>query len=813
MSDGAETAEFSKSFEAMSLKRHMRKLSEEGSCSPLSGDASSLSSGEFEIPTAEQQIKGSPSVPPNNGRDSTDSPRNKSEKRFPWNSKESPRDSDNVFEVVLPVSKTSSLSYPKKTDVKAAPKVDPKPVASWAKASQPPVLKPKPAIKPKPAVAPKPKPEIPTKPKTNPKQVFDSRPGMSDRRGSFEKKIVDVKTASGSMRIELETISDDYSEVEPKESSAIPQKKGVKGISSMFESKKSDAEIEAMYAKPIKSSERKRTSDQEEHVPQVEMEENEEAPPPTPPRLYDENPTPSPDSPYNDPGPPNFRPPPPPGSSVQTNAEPAVIINESPGAEEDPYSEVIPVATPEHEQLSPYSNVDVVSKIPTPPPGFKDAHHSPDRVKGEDLKVNSIYEGVELSVNPSRQQVPSIGQKSPESRALTPTSEEVSRIHQFPPQKPLPYKPKGESVPPPLPKQRIDPAHGGTSDGHPLSYEVTSPTALGSPQYAVVMPGSPRLASAEIKSTASPNTKNGSNFKAPPPIRDTSVKPGSGVGSWSSSPSSSRPSPPPPMRVSSLKGSPTQSPVSSRNSPNTSPLASDTPPIVPPLNLNEIIHEEEALISPDDDPSPPASKPAPLPLSQSALLPRAFGSKPRSPPGSPSALIKELMARNNGGNTSLTRSDASHTGSSRDSVDKMICPPPPKFSPIPSRRIPSESSQPTSEHVNVSNLDSFIIPPPPPSSGPPSPGAEDIGFDFLSSEEPHPSAFTAIAAPPSQTSALPNFSHSNFTSNSLANPVAVPALSSVGLGDLDELPSRDTGATVSGEVVLRPLVPPMRKQR
>lgn len=819
------------------MKRLIRKQSEEGSVSPLSGDASSLSSGEFDVFSPR-----------------TDSSSNKSQSISPRDSNESPRNgnTDNVFRINIHETRVSSLPYSEKKYEKVPLKDVPKSVALTAKNSPALILKPKPATKPKPApkpkpaIAPKPKAETGAKSKPSSNHNVNIRPGMSTGQSSFEEK--SLESTNGSSKIELKSFSGDYSEIEFEESLQAVQEKGVKGISSLFESKISDSEREAMYAKPVKTVKKNNNSNPKKDS-FAESLQNDEIPPPIPPRLDEDIHLPTPDSPYNDPGPPDFRPPLPPGVTGQTITKIEIINKESPATiEENSYSDVTSVVAPK--DLSPYSDVDIISRIPVPPPAFKDSRDTPGENKNALSKESSIYEDVEDSVNGSRIQIPKTDSIHVEVNTLTPTYEDVSSINRnppkqpppyksqqksvaaslskretvrdniselhtlnptyedaspihraAPPKKPPPYKPKQESVPPSLSKEEF--ILDNVSDQQPSFGEKTLPT---SPQFAVVIPGSPRLASAEIKSNSSPDIKTTPNFNFHP--QNTTAKPFAGKGSLvSSGNSSARPSPPPPVRVSSLMGSP----MSSRSSHNASPVASKTSPLVPPLKLDEIIQEQADLTSPNRDDVPPSFKPPPPSHSQSAHLPLGFGVKPQPPSGTSFALIQELMEKNKKDSLSVAQPD-----SDRDSVDNMICPPPPKFSPVLPKRDLLEYSINTSEHVGDSNLDSFVIPPPPPSNEPPSPLADDIGFDFLSSlsaEEKHSSSFAVVAPPPSQTLPLPNFSQHVSTSQNVMNPVAGPSLSSVGLEDLDEVPSRDVGAVVSDNIIIRPLVPPMRKQR
>ena len=743
-------AEFSKSFEAINQKRQIRKVSEEGSASPLSGDASSLSSGEFEFHKTERSKSTS----------SSDSSSNKSEIVSPKNFNESPQtgnDPSPLSNTVVNINE-SGRPYSVRENEMVLTKEVPKSDALSVKDSL--------LSKPKPVPKPKPKPPIASKPKLElMKQNGSSNSRTMDRQPSCEKKTVDVKTTNGCMKTGIKTTTEEYSEIVLKETPEVPHQKGVKGISSMFESKMCDVEREKMYAKHVKSVEKKNKTSEKKGSSETE---DDQIPPPIPPKIFS-----SPDSPYNDPGPPDFRPPPPPGANKDIETSALLTREDTSTEEENPYADVTAAVAPK--DVCPYSDVDIISRIPTPPPTFKDTCvFSEDEEPSS--KENSLYEDVEINLTRKK--------TSTEERIVNRTSGEVSRILQTPPEKPPPYKPKRDSNQGLLSKQESLPSN--SSEKQHLVHEKSLPP---SPQFAVVMPGSPRLASAEIKSNSSTDVKNSGSQETPP-------KPFTGKMLLSGN-SSPRPSPPPPIRVSSLKSSPSSS---SRSSLNASPVVVNTLPFVPHLNLEDEIQEQIALSSPDKEYALPSFEPPPPLHSQSVLHSPPFGVKPEQLSGNSLAYLQELNERN--------------LITDRESVDKMICPPPPKFSPIQSRRALSESVHQTSKDANDSNLDLLIVPPLPPSNGPPSPDPDDIGFDFLSSlpvEEEDPSLFNVVSPPPSQTPLLPNFSQS--TSQIIANPLTNNSQLPVGWEDLDEVPSRDIGATVRENMTMRPLVPPMRKQR
>ena len=649
--------------------------------------------------------------------------------RGPSSPLSSPRGPSNDTEAKAAASQPSTAATWTVVDVGPSP---PKQEASKVviERAKPPV-----PTKPKPPPPPKTKPKSPgpdrSKELSAPKNsvtatASNEKPSKAPppkRVSDYEEIRTDGKTSKEELpKIELKS--------DAAQSKAMPSTTpsgGVKSMMSVFEGGKK--EIPA-YSKPDMSQKKPKSFfSSENKAPSVtEKTETEddivEEPPAIPGRNYTEEDVSSLS--------PNFKPPPPGNSSPQASPKQnrfnASGTCTSPGTTskgyvENPYEVVEPrkakspvaAATPPH-QRSIESRKDLP---PVPPSPFRDRGPAPP-VRDVSLSSSSVASSSAANVDADYATVteavrrPLVSNESlysevedttsiPEVEAYFTTdvvrnlpTKSGEGVKRAPPPKPLPYKlkntvdddsqlqtpsdPNPVKKPPPKPApyqpkttQGIVPNQAAQSNEGRLQSPV-SPT---SPRVPVVMPGSPRLASAKIVSdsvpsstSSSPNLDRPPRFKPPPPPRVSSIadatkeevtQPNEGNGLNSYSP------------VNGVLDRFDKNEIPTRDS-DTAPSSKPSLPRKPQFGskVNQNVEEN----------GPPSFKPPPPPKS-APLVPRAYGTKSGSV--SPD---RERAGSQNGTDSfgiidppSLEwidgKSERSPSKSSVDSLDLKIVPPPP----------------------------------------------------------------------------------------------------------------------------------------
>lgn len=403
----------------------------------------------------------------------------------------------------------------------------------------------KPVLSDKPVETIKPvKPEITKKPQAPPPKpkpyAFHLAQNKSDSNNNLNKNNQKQNVAKDSPQ-ETPLLRNLETESREEESRKIPR--GFSNILSSFESNAKDEKpLDVLYAKPDMSKKTPKQLTPVENVPVTltcprsdEMNRQDKQIPPIPSREQDEI-----SSPYTDPGPPSFKPPPPPISpeNQQDSRQAFQTASEPPKSEPKP---------------APASSL-------TPPPQFLSG--SPRYTglgldEADDFKGNQrsllVSPAVDLSYS-SVDVVTSIPQKPVDNLDY----EDVEPRFTTPPPKPAPYKSQTQAVS--AEKQLDTITTGSTADrGHDKLKD--DDFVLGSPRQPIAGSGSLRLSSAQLVANA---------LKAPIPSElknlsdsqgmdtrgsKTESPPSPSVNRWSNTSFGApyKPKPPPPPRSSSIK--------------------------------------------------------------------------------------------------------------------------------------------------------------------------------------------------------------------------------------------------------------------
>ena len=408
-----------------------------------------------------------------------------------------------------------------------------------------------------------------------------------------------------------------------------------------------------------------------------------------------------------------------------------------------------------------------------------------------------------------------------------------------PPPKPTPYKLKTtESDPhtvttaPPVPapyRPKNSPGDlsntASSSDGDRLQ----SPVTPVSPNLPVVMPGSPRLHSAKLVSDSSPSSTSSSPvLDRPPKIK-----------------------PPPPPRVSSMADATKEEvtfqaavPDVSSCSPVNGIAEREDRNEIPTRDFDAVLTSPKPFFPPkpqlgslpnhiNEENGPPSFKPPPPPK-MSPLLPRAYGVK------SASVTSDRERTGSQNGSDSLRfiappppdwldgKDERSASTTSVDSLDLKIVPPPPvSFKELDPVNLtfdiqavdpPSDWQEGTDRNGNVNSpqwggitdYDLSIVPPPPPPSGPPPTlpvgGPVDYELDLvpsLLSGGPGGLSIEDILGDLDKTLSLPSDNYDGVSDDEDSLPPA-PLPPGVRYSGVPPPP---------GDARIKPLVPPLRKQR
>ena len=508
---------------------------------------------------------------------------------------------------------------------------------------------------------------------------------------------------------------------------------------------------------------------------------------------------PAPPSPFRDRGP---APPVRDVSLSSSSKAPSVVTVESDYAE---VTEAVRRPLVNNETL--YSEVEDTARIPE-----VEAYFTTDVVRNLPTKSGEATKRV-----PPPKPLPYKLKNALEGESQLQTSSDPNPVKK-PPPKPAPYQPKNK--PGNLPNQAALPNEN----------RLQSPVSPSSPRLPTVMPGSPRLASAKVVSDSAPS-------------------------STSSSPSlerSSRAKPPPPPRVSSIADAtkeevtqPSQSSIEGNRLNSYSPVNG----VLERFDKNEIPTRDSGAALPSkpklapkpqldykmnlnaEDHGPPSFKPPPPPK-LSPLIPRAYGVK------SGSVSPDRERARSQNGTYSFGivtppplewmdgKSERSPSKTSVDSLDLKIVPPPPvHFKALDNNNEsqfdfktvnPPSGWQEGIEDTRIRSIkkgswkisgenedfDLAIVPPPPPSEPPPTlplSGPLDYELDLV------PSPLTDGPGGLNIEDILGNLDNT-LSAHSDDEDFLPPA----------PLPPGERYAVVPPppvDGVIKPLVPPLRKQR
>ena len=536
-------------------------------------------------------------------------------------------------------------------------------------------------------------------------------------------------------------------------------------------------------------------------------------------------------------------------------AEVAETVRRPLVSNESPYSEAEDTAA--IQEVEAYFTTDILRNLPAktggdakrvPPP--KPPPYQPKNTMEDDSKPKTLSDRKPVKKPPAKPApyqpktvqgyLPNEAVSSEESKRQSPVSPTSNTVEddskpktlsdpkpvKKTPAKPAPYQPKNV--------QGYFPNEAVSSDKSTLQ-SLVSPT---SPRVPFVMPGSPRLASARIVSDSAPSSTS-PNLERPPKFK-----------------------PPPPPRVSSVAGKVTQA-AQSPDEENRLNSYSPVNGVLERFDKNEIPTRDfdTALSSKPnlprkpqfgskpnhtvDETGPPSFKPPPPPK-LSPLVPRAYGVKP----GSVSPDREEAGSQNgmdSFGNIAPPpmewmdgKSGRSSSKTSVDSLDLQIVPPPPvHFKELGNNNdeqavslafdIPTVNPptgwQEEPENTNIKNAslnsrksnsgfkkgywksngnvdyDIAIVPPPPPSEPPPTlplTGPLDYELDLV----------------PSPLSDGPGGLNIDDILGDLDNTLSGPS-------DDEDLPpaplppgERYAGVPPPpGDGIIKPLVPPLRKQR
>ena len=460
---------------------------------------------------------------------------------------------------------------------------------------------------------------------------------------------------------------------------------------------------------------------------------------------------------------------------------------------ESPYSEVEDSRkTPE---VLAYFTTDVVRNLPTK--GRVETNRQPP-AKPAPYKVKTTTGG--------EQHLPaSFGVETTANRALPP--------------KPAPYRPQN------IPGDLFNAATSSHGD------QLQSPVTPDSPLLPVAVPGSPRLHSSRLVSDSSPSSMPSSP----------------GIGR------SPKFKPLPPPRVSSIEDVTKEDvtghvPDGRSHSPINGITEHEDIDEIPIRDVNAVLTSPKPFLPPKpqfgstlkrmNEANVPSSFKPPPPPKSSSLFPRAYGAKPGSI--SPD---RERGASQNGTDAfgiiapppldwMDTKGERSTSTTSVDSLDLKIVPPPPvhfnelypvnltfetqDVKPPPdwqwerdknaNVRTPQKGSR---KSDSISDFDFSIVPPPPPPSDPPpalpASGSVDYDLDLV----------------PSLLSGGPEELNIDDILGNLDNSLSLPSDRYDGVSDdEDSLPpaplppgERYAGIPPPGDFRIKPLVPPLRKQR
>ena len=484
-----------------------------------------------------------------------------------------------------------------------------------------------------------------------------------------------------------------------------------------------------------------------------------------------------------------------------TNESPYSKVEDTRGTSvtsESPYSEVEDTRGTSFTSESLYSEVEDTSGSPEVSRKAMEveAYYTTDVVRNLPTKAGEMQKrGPPSLPAPYRQK------KSKEGGPLVATKA---------PAKPAPYRPKS------LPENRL---HSTLSTGEE---QVTSPGSPDSPRHPVVVPGSPRLHTARL------------------------------VSDWSSSSVSSSPAldsppkfnPPPPPRLSSMADSPKEEVTFearvgnvSFHSPVNGLAEQEDSSEIPTRDVDASLTSSKPFPRPKPDvKTKPNFKPPPPPKI-SSLAPRAFGVKSEI-----NTTDRDLTETQNGVDSSGMipppplawldgKDERSASTTSVDSLDLKIVPPPPihfkELDVVEVQAIapPFGWQEKTDKNGNFSaqkessaktaktpDFDFPIVPPPPPPSGPPLmlpvSGAVDNDLDMV------PSLL-------SNGSGDFSFNLEDILGN-LDNSLTLTSDHYYGASDDEDslppapLPPGERYFSVPpppGDAIMKPLLPPLRKQR
>lgn len=440
-------------------------------------------------------------------------------------------------------SETIKPAVPTKVVVAAKPVASTKPVAfPKPVASAKPVALAKPTETIKPAVPVK--PEIAKKPQAPPPKPKPYALHLAQNKNDSNNNLNKNNQLNINKGSPEETSPSRVIDIEPREEESRKIPHGFRNILSSFESNvKEENPLDVMYAKPDMSKKTPKQLKPIEKVPATpprsnEMNHVEELNPPTPPQVQEDI-----SSFYTDPGPPSFKPPPPPLSlENQEDARHALhTASELPKAE-------------------PKQALPNGGSLPPPSEFMAGSSRYAGLGLDDDSKDNqnslSVTPPVDLSYS-SVDVVTSIPQKPVDYLDYEDVEPRFMKI--TPPPKPLPYKGKIQAVT--MDKQFGSTITGSTADGqHDESKD--DEFVLGSPRQPIAGSGSLRLSSAQLVANA---------LKAPIPSKLKNLSDSQGIDTSMSkrynpsSPSVSsrlshtsigspqKPKPPPPPRSTSIK--------------------------------------------------------------------------------------------------------------------------------------------------------------------------------------------------------------------------------------------------------------------